>query len=127
MVVGLARSTSSRECADVGSVLPDVLALDLEIVFCGTAVSKVSARRAAYYAGPGNSFWPTLHSVGLTARQFLSEEYRRLLELGMGLTDLAKSTLGNDCDLSRDWFDRKRLVAINLPIPSPNRGHLGRV
>jgi len=55
-------------------VLPDVLAPGLAIVFCGTAVGTVSARRRAYYAGPGNAFWPTLHRVGLTPRQLLPEE-----------------------------------------------------
>ncbi len=48
------------------SVLPDLLAPDLDIVFCGTAVGTASARRGAYYAGPGNAFWPTLFKVGLS-------------------------------------------------------------
>jgi double-stranded uracil-DNA glycosylase len=112
MVDRLVRSVPERKCAPAISVLPDLLALHLEIVFCGTAVSRVSARRAAYYAGPGNSFWPTLHKVGLTPHRFLPEEYRGLLELRMGLTDLVKSTSGNDCDLSRDRFDRNRLAAM---------------
>ena len=34
--------------------LPDILVPGLDIVFCGTAVSNVSAQRGAYYAGPGN-------------------------------------------------------------------------
>ncbi len=37
--------------------------------FCGTAVGNVSAQRGAYYAGPGNMFWPTLHGAGLTPRR----------------------------------------------------------
>jgi len=49
-------------------VLPDMLAPGLRIVFCGTAVGSASARRRAYYASPGNSFWPTLFRVGLTKR-----------------------------------------------------------
>lgn len=47
------------------SVLPDVLKPDLKIVFCGTAAGRESAARGAYYAGSGNSFWKTLHEVGL--------------------------------------------------------------
>jgi TDG/mug DNA glycosylase family protein len=94
------------------SVLPDVLAANLEIVFCGTAVSKASAHRAAYYAGPGNAFWPTLYKVGLTLRQFLPEEFRDLLGLQMGLTDLVKNAAGNDCDLSKAGFDCTRLRRV---------------
>src|ERR1700753_3045292 len=47
-------------------VLPDVLEPGLRVVFCGTAPGTASARAGAYYAGPGNRFWVTLHEVGLT-------------------------------------------------------------
>jgi len=39
-------------------VLPDVLTPGLQVVFCGTAAGTASAKRGAYYAGPGNQFWP---------------------------------------------------------------------
>ena len=93
-------------------VLPDLLAPDLDIVFCGTAVGAASARRRAYYAGPGNAFWPTLHLVGLTPHQLRPEEYATLLDFGIGLTDLAKEVSGNDDILSRDHFNVDRLGAI---------------
>lgn len=93
-------------------VLPDLLVPDLDIVFCGTAAGAVSARRRAYYAGPGNAFWPTLHSVGLTPRLFKPEEYATLLDLGIGLTDLAKEISGNDNILSRTHFNADRLKAV---------------
>jgi len=48
--------------------LPDVLALDLRVVFCGTAVSTESAVRQAYYSHRLNQFWPVLHATGLTPR-----------------------------------------------------------
>nr|HQT26871.1 mismatch-specific DNA-glycosylase [Burkholderiales bacterium] len=57
------------------SVLPDVLAPDLAVVFCGSAVGAASARRRAYYAGPGNAFWPTLARVGFTPCQLTPDEY----------------------------------------------------
>lgn len=41
-------------------VPPDLLAPHLRLVFCGTAAGNVSAARGAYYAGPGNQFWPIL-------------------------------------------------------------------
>lgn len=94
------------------SVLPDVLALNLKIVFCGTAVGGASARRQAYYGGPGNAFWPTLHKAGLTPRLFAPEEFRDLLRLQMGLTDLVKTTAGNDSILAKDGFDRARLRKV---------------
>jgi len=91
------------------TVLPDVLAPDLAVVFCGTAVSAASALRGAYYAGPGNAFWPTLFKVGLTPRLFAPEEYRDLTRYGLGLTDIVKTASGADHSLSDEHFDSARL------------------
>lgn len=86
-------------------VLPDVLAPGLKVVFCGTAVGNRSAAVRAYYAGKGNQFWAVLHRVGLTPRVLEPSEYDRLLEYGIGLTDLAKNVFGNDDELFSDSFD----------------------
>ncbi|MEO8103504.1 MAG: mismatch-specific DNA-glycosylase [Betaproteobacteria bacterium] len=86
-------------------LVPDLLAPDLRLVFCGTAPSKASAAAKAYYAKPGNKFWPTLHQVGITPRRFTPHEYPQLLALGIGLTDLCKLHSGVDADLPDDAFD----------------------
>jgi len=91
------------------SVLPDVLVPGLAVVFCGSAVGTASARRGAYYAGPGNAFWPALAEVGLTPRQLAPEEYRSIAKYGLGLTDLAKTVAGSDHVLSKEHFDRNGL------------------
>jgi TDG/mug DNA glycosylase family protein len=87
------------------SVLPDLLTTNLKIVFCGTAAGSKSAQEQAYYAKPGNSFWRTLHNVGLTPRQLAPKEFPQLLDYGIGLTDLAKQVSGMDSDLSKSDFD----------------------
>jgi TDG/mug DNA glycosylase family protein len=92
--------------------LPDVLAHDLDIVFCGTAAGSASARRGAYYAGPGNAFWRTLHRVGLTPTTLAPEDFRRLTNWNMGLTDLAKTVAGSDQILGRSDFNVGRLRAL---------------
>jgi TDG/mug DNA glycosylase family protein len=91
------------------SVLPDVLAPGLRIVFCGTAVSLTSAQLGAYYARPGNKFWATLFKVGLTPRQLRPEEYATITRYGLGLTDLAKSVAGADSTLAAHHFDSRAL------------------
>ncbi len=48
--------------AGLMDILPDVLAPGLALVVCGSAAGTVSARVGAYYAGPGNRFWPTPHA-----------------------------------------------------------------
>jgi TDG/mug DNA glycosylase family protein len=91
------------------TVLPDVLAPDLEIVFCGTAVGAVSAEKRAYYAGPGNAFWSTLFEVGLTPIAVSPPDYALLTQWKMGLTDLAKHVFGSDSVLAKRHFDNERL------------------
>lgn len=87
------------------TVLPDVLAPGLRIVFCGTAAGAESARQRAYYAGPGNRFWPTLHEVGLTPERLAPAQYASILPYGLGLTDLAKHVAGADAVLRAAHFD----------------------
>ena len=90
--------------------LPDLLDHGLILVFCGTAASEVSARLGAYYANPGNAFWQTLHEVGIAPRRFKPQEFRQLLDLQIGLTDLAKQAVGSDRSLRRQDFDRELLA-----------------
>lgn len=90
-------------------ILPDLLQPGLQLVFCGTAAGRRSAREGAYYAHPGNMFWRTLHAVQLTPRLFAPAEYPLLPALGIGLTDLAKHHMGNDDELPRDAFDIEAL------------------
>ena len=92
-------------------VLPDVLGPGLGIVFCGSAAGAASARAGAYYAGPGNRFWPTLCRVGLTPRLLAPAEFRTVLEYGIGLTDLCKTESGADAGLSREADDSAALAA----------------
>src|SRR5262245_33040622 len=99
-------------------VLPDVIRPGLLVVFCGTAVGAASARRGAYYAGPGNKFWPTLFEVGLTPRQLGPAEYASVIEYGIGLTDLCKIKSGSDAQIGSHGFDVARLedlVTANAP------------
>ena len=92
-------------------ILPDVLGPGLRIVFCGSAAGAASARARAYYAGPGNRFWPTLHRVGLTPRLLAPAEFRIVLRYGIGLTDLCKTESGSDSSLSGLSDDRAALTA----------------
>lgn len=88
-------------------ILPDLLKVDLKIVFCGTAAGNKSAGRKAYYAGAGNLFFPTLASCGFTPRIIKPHEYPDLLLYKIGLTDLAKHHFGMDKDLKEEHFDTK--------------------
>lgn len=92
-------------------VLPDMLRSGLRLVFCGTAPSNRSAALGAYYAGPGNKFWRTIHAIGLTPRLLQPSEWRLLDGLDIGFTDMAKAHFGMDRDLPAGAFDTPRLHA----------------
>lgn len=89
----------------MADVLPDVLRPGLRVVFCGTAAGSASARARAYYAGPGNAFWATLHVTGLTPVQLVPDEFGRLPEFGIGLTDVCKVLHGSDEEVGTVEFD----------------------
>lgn len=91
------------------TILPDVLAPGLAVVFCGTAPGTRSAREGAYYAHPGNYFWRTLFDVGLTPRRLSPHEFSKVLQFGIGLTDVAKHHFGSDADLPHGAFDAEAL------------------
>ena len=90
-------------------LVPDLLASGLDLVFCGSAASPASFKARAYYANPGNAFWPTLHAVGLTPERLAPQRYPELLTLGIGLTDLNKTEYGSDHELSPDAMDAAAL------------------
>jgi TDG/mug DNA glycosylase family protein len=70
-------------------------------VIVGTAVATASAASGHYYSGRGNDFWSLLHESGLTPVRLEPHEDRRLLEYGVGLTDLNK-TVAQDRGLVYD-------------------------
>jgi len=91
--------------------LPDLLGENLRLVFVGTAASHRSAAEGAYYAHPGNRFWRTLHEVSLTPRLYAPSEFRELLKLGIGFTDMSKQGSGMDHNVAHHEFDVSRFTA----------------
>jgi TDG/mug DNA glycosylase family protein len=85
--------------------LSDLIGRGLDIVFAGTAAGTKSAAMKAYYAGDGNKFYDTLYRIGLTPEQLKPEDYEKLREYRVGLTDLAKHASGPDNTLSKTDFD----------------------
>ena len=114
-----------------GTILPDILEADLRVVFCGSAAGAVSARLGAYYAGPGNRFWPTLFEVGLTPRLLAPAEFPTLPAYGLGLTDMAKHVSGADAALPRGADDpvalKQRILGVRPGILAFVGKRAGRV
>jgi double-stranded uracil-DNA glycosylase len=68
--------------------VPDVIAPDLRVLFCGINPGLYSARVGRHFARPGNRFWKALHGGGFTESVLTSEQQDLLLERGCGVTNL---------------------------------------
>jgi TDG/mug DNA glycosylase family protein len=81
--------------------LPDYLQPDLDLVFVGFNPGERSAAVGHYYAGHGNLFWPLLYEARLVPEALTYAEDYRIMEFGIGLTDLVKRPSRSSADLSR--------------------------
>jgi TDG/mug DNA glycosylase family protein len=85
--------------------VPDVLAPELSVVFCGINPGRVSAAAGAHFANPRNDFWRLLHAAGFTPRLMRPAEQHALTGHGCGLTNAAGRTTAGSGDLRRGDFD----------------------
>jgi TDG/mug DNA glycosylase family protein len=89
------RPTPEELAAATGRTLADVIAPNLDVLFCGINPGLLSALTGHHFARPGNRFWPALHRSGFTPRQLAPEEQQQLIPLGLGITNVvARATAG---------------------------------
>ncbi len=81
---------STGECAKSVTTLPDYLEPGLDIVLVGINPSAFSVQAGHYYARPGNRFWNAAYQAGLFDEPLAPENDARILEFGIGLTDVVK-------------------------------------
>ena len=81
---------SDGERAKPVTSLPDYLEPGLDIVLVGINPGAYSVRVGHYYARPGNRFWNAANRAGLFDEPFGPETDARVLEFGIGLTDVVK-------------------------------------
>lgn len=87
---------------------PDILAQGLEALFVGANPGLMSAQKGHNFANPGNGFWRLMHESGLVPRKLLPEQEDRLLEYGIGLTNLVARATRGVMDLGPDDYARGR-------------------
>lgn len=66
--------------------LPDMLAEDLAVVFCGINPGLRAAASGHHFDGANNRFWRVLHRAGFTPQQIHPANDRDLLAYRCGLT-----------------------------------------
>jgi TDG/mug DNA glycosylase family protein len=105
-MVRIYKPTKEEVQAAAGKGVPDVIAPDLRLLFCGINPGLYSAAVGCHFARPGNRFWPTLHRAGFTDRLLSPFEERELLKGGYGITNMVARSTATAAELSSEELVR---------------------
>lgn len=94
------KPTREELLAAAGKTIPDVIAPDLQILFCGINPGLYSGATGHHFARPGNRFWPALYGAGFTDRLLAPWEEHELLGRGYGVTNLVARTTASANELA---------------------------
>ena len=86
------------------TTIPDLIALNLDVLFCGINPGLYSGATGHHFARPGNRFWPALHAGGFTPRVVSPFEEEVLLEHGCGITNFVDRTTAAAAELGDHEF-----------------------
>ncbi|GAJ84363.1 G/U mismatch-specific DNA glycosylase [Nocardia brasiliensis NBRC 14402] len=104
---GMGSASSARPSpADLAAAqdrtIPDLIGPGLRVLFCGINPGLWSGATGHHFARPGNRFWPALHRSGFTPRLMQPDEQQELLDLGLGITNVAARTTAKAEQLTAD-------------------------
>jgi mismatch-specific thymine-DNA glycosylase len=100
--------------------LPDYLRHGMKLILVGCNPGERSARVGHYYAGRNNQFWPLLYESGVIPELLSYQDDRRLIEFGIGLTDLVKRPTRGIEEIERqEWAEGRVLLAQKLETHRP--------
>lgn len=102
----LPRPTPAELAAATGLLLPDLIAPELTVLFCGINPGLYSAATGRHFARPGNRFWPALHRSGFTPDLVDPADQVKLLGYGLGVTNIADRATARADELTPDELSR---------------------
>jgi len=98
------KPTKQQLVEAAGKTVPDVIARDLRVLFCGINPGLYTAAVGHHFARPGNRFWPALYQSGFTARLLSPFEERELLDVGIGISNVVGHATAAAAELTREDF-----------------------
>ena len=98
------RPTAEQQAAAHGTTIPDVIGPDLRVLFCGINPGLLSAAIGKHFARPGNRFWPALYASGFTPELLGPYEQERLVDLGLGLSNVVARATAGERELAPEEF-----------------------
>lgn len=87
-------------------MLTDIIAKDLNIIFCGINPGLKSADDGHHFSGRSNRFWKVLHQSGFTPYQIEAVHDTTILDFGYGLTTAVARPTSRADELSNEEFDQ---------------------
>jgi TDG/mug DNA glycosylase family protein len=100
-MAALPKPTKAELQAAYNQEVPDIIAPNLKVLFCGINASLYSAAVGHHFARPGNRLWPTLYRAGFTDRLLSPAEDTTLLEYGYGMTNIVARATARADELQR--------------------------
>jgi len=92
--------TPAQLLAANDKTIPDIIARNLQVLFCGINPGLWSGATGHHFARPGNRFWPALHAGGFTPRVLKPFEETELLDYGCGITSFVNRATATAAELS---------------------------
>jgi mismatch-specific thymine-DNA glycosylase len=90
--------------------LPDYLRRGMKLVLVGCNPTDRSARVGHYYSGRDNPFWTLLYESGVLPELLTYADDKRVIEFGIGLTDLVKRSTRTVEEIDRREFAEGRIL-----------------
>jgi TDG/mug DNA glycosylase family protein len=87
---------------------PDILAGDLDVIFCGLNPATTAATAGHNFSSRSNRFWTVLHFAGFTDVRLEPHEGRRLLDYGCGITAVVDRPTRRAIDVPPDELRKAR-------------------
>ncbi|ASW73509.1 formamidopyrimidine-DNA glycosylase [Chryseobacterium piperi] len=87
-------------------MLIDIIAKDLNVIFCGINPGLKSAGDGLHFSGRSNRFWKVLHQAGFTPHQIEPVNGSTILDFGYGLTTAVARATSRADELSKEEFDQ---------------------
>lgn len=96
------KPTPAQLLAANDTTIPDLIAKNLRVLFCGINPGLYSGATGHHFARPGNRFWPALFAGGFTPSLLTPWEKDKLLDYGLGITNIVARTTTAAAELSDD-------------------------
>ena len=109
------KPTKEELLAAAGKTVPDVIATNLLVLFCGINPGLYTAAVGHHFARPGNRFWPALHKSGFTDRLISPFDEQELLNSRIGISNVVPHATASAAELTpQDFIAGGRTLASKV-------------